>query len=607
MSQTSSFSLPIGPVHVALEEPVYFHLDVDGETVRKVEITSGHVHRGMEGMATQRNFFKNTTLTERVCSLCSNSHSLTYCMAVENVLGMTPPPRAQYLRVLAEETKRVASHLFNIAIFAHNVGFKSLFLHIMEVRENMQDVKETIYGNRMNLSANCIGGVKFDMDDSLTVYMLERLDTVEEAVKRVEKVFRTDPLIAKRSRGVGVLSREDAWTLGVVGPVARGSGLDIDVRKNTPYLVYPDLYFDIVKEQDGDVWSRAMVRVREVFESIRLLRQCLDKLPEGPLAVHMERIPESESTAILRAAYEAGINFYDTANAYTDSEFKLGQALGDVRRNIIIATKTAPAAPEVMQQHLEQSLKMLRTDYIDIYQLHCAPRVYRPGEEDGVYDWLLQKKKEGAIRHISVTAHRIGVAEEALESGLYDTLQYPFSVIADERELRLAQRARELDIGFIAMKAMAGGLIQHPEVTFAFLRQYPQVVPIYGIQRMSELNQWLSLENDPPQWNEEMQRLAAEEKAALGGDFCRSCGYCMPCPMGIEIPNAARMSLLMTRAPYQPYITKEWQAKMHKIESCINCRRCVAHCPYSLDTPRLLRDQLHWYENFCQQHRSELG
>ena len=279
MSQTSSFSLPIGPVHVALEEPVYFHLDVDGETVRKVEITSGHVHRGMEGMATQRNFFKNTTLTERVCSLCSNSHSLTYCMAVENVLGMTPPPRAQYLRVLAEETKRVASHLFNIAIFAHNVGFKSLFLHIMEVRENMQDVKETIYGNRMNLSANCIGGVKFDMDDSLTMYMLERLDT-------------------------------------------RGSGLDIDVRKNTPYLVYPDLYFDIVKEQDGDVWSRAMVRVREVFESIRLLRQCLDKLPDGPLAVHMERIPESESVARSEAPRGELIYYLQTNGTDTPARLK---------------------------------------------------------------------------------------------------------------------------------------------------------------------------------------------------------------------------------------------------------------------------------------------
>ena len=179
-------------------------------------------------------------------------------------------------------------------------------------------------------------------------------------------------------------------------------------------------------------------------------------------ALPIQRIPEEQSTAILRAAYEAGINFYDTANAYTDSEYKLGRALGDVRKNIIIATKTAPAAPELMQQRLEQSLKMLKTDYIDIYQLHCAPKVYRPDEEDGIYDWILQKKREGVIRHIAITAHRITVAEEALESGLYDTLQYPFSVLADEREIKLVQRAAALDIGFIAMKAMAGGLIRHP-------------------------------------------------------------------------------------------------------------------------------------------------
>ena len=324
-------------------------------------------------------------------------------------------------------------------------------------------------------------------------------------------------------------------------------------------------------------------------------------------ALPIQRIPQEQSTEILRAAYEAGINFYDTANAYTDSEYKLGQALGDVRKNIIIATKTAPAAPAVMQQRLEQSLRMLKTDYIDIYQLHCAPKVYRPGEEDGVYDWLLQKKKEGAIRHISITAHRITVAEEALESGLYDTLQYPFSVLAGEREIRLVQRAAALDVGFIAMKAMAGGLIRHPAVTFAFLRQYPQVVPIYGIQRMEELREWLALENDPPCWDGEMQRLAEEERASLGGDFCRSCGYCMPCPVGIEIPNAARLSQLMTRAPYQPYLTAEWQAKMQKIRDCVNCRRCVAHCPYSLEIPRLLKEQLRWYEDFCRTHQSELG
>ena len=322
MSQSSSFSLPIGPVHVALEEPVYFHLDVEGETVRSVEITSGHVHRGMEGLATQRNFFKNTTLTERVCSLCSNSHSLTYCMAVENVLHMLPPLRAQYLRVLAEETKRVASHLFNIAIFAHNMGFKSLFLHIMEVRENMQDVKETIYGNRMNLSANCIGGVKYDMDDALAGYMLDKLALVEEAVHRVEKIFRTDPMIALRSKGVGVLPLKDAWELGVVGPVARGSGLGLDVRKNTPYLVYPDLDFNLVTEDGCDVWSRAMVRVREVYESIGLLRQCLDALPGGPLAVPMEHIPESEAVARSEAPRGELIYYLQTNGTDTPSRLK---------------------------------------------------------------------------------------------------------------------------------------------------------------------------------------------------------------------------------------------------------------------------------------------
>ena len=169
---SSTFTMPLGPVHVALEEPVYFRLTVEGETVRNVELTSGHVHRGMEAMATQRNLIKNTTLTERVCSLCSNSHSFTYCMSVENVLGITIPERARYLRVLAEEIKRVASHLFNTAIQAHIIGFKSLFMHVMEVREMMQDVKETVYGNRMNLASNCIGGVKCDVERDMLDYIL---------------------------------------------------------------------------------------------------------------------------------------------------------------------------------------------------------------------------------------------------------------------------------------------------------------------------------------------------------------------------------------------------------------------------------------------------
>ncbi|MEG2139593.1 MAG: nickel-dependent hydrogenase large subunit [Bilophila sp.] len=321
LPEASSFSLPIGPVHVALEEPIYFRLDISGETVRGVEITSGHVHRGMEGMATQRNLFKNTTLVERVCSLCSNSHSLTYCMVVENVLNMLPPLRAQYLRILAEETKRVASHLFNVAIFAHNVGFKSLFLHVMEVREDIQDVKETIYGNRMNLAANCIGGVKFDMNNDLAGYMREKLNKVEAAVRHVERVFSTDPMIAKRARGVGILPKEEARRFGVVGPVARGSGLEIDVRRNTPYLVYPEMKFDLITEPDGDVLSRALVRVREIFESIGILRQCLNELPAGEVKVRLESIPNSE--AVARSEAPRGELFYFIRTNGTDTPARL--------------------------------------------------------------------------------------------------------------------------------------------------------------------------------------------------------------------------------------------------------------------------------------------
>ena len=321
MTQTDTFSLPIGPVHVALEEPVYFRLDLDGETVRNVEITAGHVHRGLEGMATQRNLFQCTTLTERVCSLCSNSHSLTYSMAVENLLHIDVPPRAQRLRMISEETKRIASHLFNVAIFAHNIGFKTLFLHIMEIRETMQDVKEAVYGNRMNLSSNCIGGVKVDVDETLVRYMLSRVDAVEEAVRGILRTFRTDPIVMRRSRGVGILPPDDARSLGVVGPVARGSGLPLDVRKDTPYLAYDQCAFDLVTEDGCDVYGRAMVRLREIAEAASIMRQCLTSLPEGRLAAVLPEIPES--AAVARSEAPRGELIYYIRTNATDTPIRL--------------------------------------------------------------------------------------------------------------------------------------------------------------------------------------------------------------------------------------------------------------------------------------------
>lgn len=319
--QTNTYELPLGPVHVALEEPVYFHLTVEGETIRKVHLTSGHVHRGMEAMATQRNLFKNTTLCERVCSLCSNSHSFTYAMAVENVLGMHIPQRARYLRVLAEEIKRVASHLFNLAIQAHIIGFKSLFMHVMEVREMMQDVKETVYGNRMNLASNCIGGVKCDVKPEHIAYILQMVEKVRIASEEIMDIYLTDPMVLGRTKGLGLLPNADAIALGIVGPVARASGIYTDVRKDTPYAAYGDLEFNVIVEQGACVHSRAVVRLRELFESISLIKQVCQRAPDGPLTASMLEIPVGEACA--RSEAPRGEVFYYIRTNNTDMPSRL--------------------------------------------------------------------------------------------------------------------------------------------------------------------------------------------------------------------------------------------------------------------------------------------
>lgn len=341
---SSSFNLPLGPVHVALEEPVYFKLDVDGETIRNVNLTSGHVHRGMEALAGQRNLTKNITLTERVCSLCSNSHSFTYCMSVENALGMTIPPRASYLRVLAEEIKRIASHLFNTAIQAHIIGFKSLFMHVMEVREQMQDVKETVYGNRMNLAANCIGGVKYDINDELIAYILKQVNKLEPEVDEIRDIYNTNHNVLSRTKGIGILPHEEAVALGVVGPVARGSGVMNDVRKASPYAAYPELEFTTFLRHEGDIHSRTQIRLDEIMESFKILRQICKAIPSGPVVNPMKAIPVTQACA--RSEAPRGEVFYYIRLNGTDTPQRLKwrvpsymnwEALGVMMRDCAVA------------------------------------------------------------------------------------------------------------------------------------------------------------------------------------------------------------------------------------------------------------------------------
>ena len=314
-------------------------------------------------------------------------------------------------------------------------------------------------------------------------------------------------------------------------------------------------------------------------------------------ALPIQRRSTDDAVALLRRAYEGGMRYFDTARAYSDSETKLGIAFEGIRDRLYIATKTTATAGNKVKEDLETSLRELRTDYIDVYQLHMVDRVYKPGDGSGVYEALLEAKDAGKIRHIGVTAHKIGVAFDLVDSGLYETLQFPFSYLSDERDFELARRCGKKNMGFIAMKGMAGGLITRSDVAMAFLEKYPNVMPIWGVQREKELEEWLSYMDDTPALTDEMLAYIEKEKAELSGDFCRGCGYCMPCTVGIDIKDCARMIQLIRRNPSAKFLTDEWIAKMRKINDCVDCGKCKSKCPYELNTPELLRKNLEDYEN----------
>ena len=315
-------------------------------------------------------------------------------------------------------------------------------------------------------------------------------------------------------------------------------------------------------------------------------------------AIPIQRISEEESISILRKAYANGVNFFDTARFYGTSEYRIGKALGDVRKKVVIATKTMAKTGEDLKIELEKSLKELDTDYIDIYQFHNPPFFPQPNEPDGLYDAALEVKKEGKINHIGVSTHNLELAKEMVKSGLIETMQYPINSIATEEEIKLIELCKDYNVGFIAMKAMAGGLISNAKSAFVFLRQFDNVVPIWGIQHMWELEEFLGYEKNPPQLDNEIWDAIYKDRKELADDFCRACGYCMPCQVDINIPMAARMEFLLGRMDVNLYTTGDYKAMMRRINDCTGCGNCEELCPYNLETRALLRRHLEFYENF---------
>lgn len=321
-------------------------------------------------------------------------------------------------------------------------------------------------------------------------------------------------------------------------------------------------------------------------------------------ALPIQRVSFDEAARILNRALDGGISYIDTARAYTDSEAKIGAGIGHRRGEFTLATKTMAKTAESFERDLEASLRALNTDVIDVYQFHNPDFVPVPGGADGLYDAAVKAREAGRIRFIGITNHSLERAFEAANSGLYDTLQYPFNHLATDREIELVKLCKAKDVGFICMKALSGGLVTDARLPFAWLSQFDNLVPIWGIQRMSELEEILGYCEHPPVMDDELRAGIEKDRRELAGAFCRGCGYCLPCPAGIPINNANRISQLLTRSPWKGWITPEKQAEMEKIEDCIHCGACEKRCPYGLKPYETLPGHLQFYREFVKTHKA---
>ncbi|MEM1584310.1 MAG: nickel-dependent hydrogenase large subunit [Nitrososphaerota archaeon] len=298
----SMIKVVIGPQHPALKEPERFIIEVEGEQVVQVTPRIGYVHRGIEKAMENRTYIQNLYLAERICGICSHAHTTCYVQAVEDLLSVEAPPRAKYIRTVIAELERIHSHLLWLGILAHEVGFDTFFMYVWRDREVIMDLLEEISGNRVNYAMNTIGGVRRDLDQEKISKILRGLEVIEEKTKKYIQMIQKEPTILKRTVGVGYLSSIDAVRYNAVGPLARASGVKRDVRKDDPYIAYDDISFNIVTRDEGDCFSRMMIRAEEILESINIVREALSKLPVGDISVKTRLvIPPSETVSRVEA------------------------------------------------------------------------------------------------------------------------------------------------------------------------------------------------------------------------------------------------------------------------------------------------------------------
>lgn len=309
--------LPIGPQHPSLKEPASFRITLEGEKVVNAVIGVGYNHRGLEKACESRNYVQDLYLIERVCGICSHTHSTAYCQGIEELAGLTIPRRAAYIRVIVAELERLHSHLLWLGVAAHEIGFDTLFMYTWRDREKVLDILAEVCGNRVNYGINTIGGVRRDVDESMLQDISKMADALEDQIKYYLDLAMTETTLSVRLACVGKLSYDDALRFGVVGPVARSAGIADDIRVTEPYAAYDEVPVRPVTDTRADVLGRTVVRIKEMLESINIIRFCIRNIPDGDIAVKAPlRIPAGE--VISRTEAPRGENIHYIRSNGTD-------------------------------------------------------------------------------------------------------------------------------------------------------------------------------------------------------------------------------------------------------------------------------------------------
>jgi membrane-bound hydrogenase subunit alpha len=286
--------ISIGPFHPLQEEPEHFSLTVEGETVVDVDVEIGYNHRGIEKLSERSNFDQSTFVIERICGICSTSHPVAYTRAVEDIIPVEVPERAQYIRTIIAEGERIHSHLLWYGLAGHFLGYNTVYMWMWRLREEILDVMEILSGNRNNYAMFKPGGVRRDINADDIPVALKKIDSIIPTIDRLKKAILDDPVLHARLKGIGILSKEEAISYCALGPTSRASGVDRDVRKNAPYEAYDKVDWDMIVTDSGDVWGKAVVRLLELYESIKIMKSCLQQIPSGEIDLKLKSIPPGE-------------------------------------------------------------------------------------------------------------------------------------------------------------------------------------------------------------------------------------------------------------------------------------------------------------------------